>query len=188
MCLRLYWMWWDREEQRVIQKDKSFNVLLSRSLWACRLSFAVSLYMTWCSTINMQIGCFNSTTCVCLPPHPVHNFKVQILKFQKTFWRRKSSGRVDLFKSNIKLEPSTNESHSLFFSYCIVSLRLAYSFDQKGFKLYANLWRLKGKGNLVSVPYCCYNCAKTGCPIPFFFFFDDIYNAAPKKEIENLCC
>lgn len=98
MCLQLYWMWCDEEEQRVTQKDKPFNILLSCSLRACRPSFTVSLYMTWCSTINMQISCLNSTTCVCLPPHPVHNFKVQILKFRETsFGGEKVRGGVDLF-------------------------------------------------------------------------------------------
>lgn len=86
MCLRLYWMWCDREEQSVTPKDERFDTLLSRSLWVRRPSFAVSLHTTWCSTINVQSGCFSSTTCVCLPPHPVQNFKVQILRFRKTYF------------------------------------------------------------------------------------------------------
>lgn len=58
----------------------------------------------------------------------------------------------------------TNKSHSLFFSYCIVSMRLAHRFYQKGFKLYA----------------------KTGCFLPsrmtFFPFLVVFVMQPPKKR------
>lgn len=154
--LTILLVWWDRELHTLSPKDKPVTTELRCPLGVCRLGFPVSLYVTQ-STINRQISCFNSATCVCLPPHPVHHFKVQLLEFRKTLliWEEEkfregwfvlesnhdSSGKATLsrtFHSALRWGISW-QMRATVYAFPAVPFHTKHTiFYQKGLKLYAN--------------------------------------------------